>query len=204
MSSPSLAVDWRHFDSEIARLNSLLPSLSQLPTGHRKLVAEIMMVRLFLLVENTIQSVCGKLLCRVCYLDSTAPMRLVNARSQKHAFDLMRNHGRKPPKKGLYWSQSCDIRDNLSITLDSSDPAFLVVSNHGALLTDMRFMRNHIAHKNKSTRRNFHKLMRKHYGGVKRGITPGTLLLTPFGASPPLLSEYLALSRLFLKLLLRA
>ena len=205
MAAPSLAVDWRFADAEFARLVSLLTSISALPPAHRKLVAEIMMVRLFLLVENTIRSVFAKIHCNCNYLDGTAPRRLVAARSQTHAFDLMRTHGRAIPKKSLGWSQSSDIRDNALYTLDGTDPAFLVVTAHAAQLTDMRFVRNHIAHKNDGTRRNFHKLLRKHYGGIRRGVTCGSLLLTEFvPGAPVLLSQYLTSSRVFLKLLMHA
>jgi hypothetical protein len=204
MAGPSLSVDWQRVDHELARLVSLLPSIPTLPAAHRKLVAEIMMVRLFLLVENTIQSVCGKLLCNCNYLDGSTPRRLVTARSLSMAFDLMRTHGRVLPKRFLGWNQSADIRDNLSNALDAADPAYLVVTANAALLTHMRYMRNHIAHKNEGTRRNFHKVMRSHYGAIRRGITSGTLLLTVFApGAPSLIAQYLTASRVFLKLLVR-
>ena len=117
MATVSLAVNLDEFYSQTSRLSSLIISLNNLSIGHRKLVAEIIMVRLFLMVENTIQSACAKLLCGATYLDTSQPLRLVLAKSSKHAFDLMQNHARTKPKKSLSWNQSSEIRDNLRNTL---------------------------------------------------------------------------------------
>jgi hypothetical protein len=203
MAVVSLAVDLREFDSQVSRMTSLISSLNNLSIDHRKLVAEIMMVRLFLMVENTIQSACAKLLCGATYLNASQPLRLVSAKSSKHAFDLMRNHARTKPKQSLSWNQSPEIRDNLRNTLSPGDPLFQTISNYGTLLTDMRYIRNHIAHKNSGTLNNFRKLVRKHYGGLKPGVSPGLLLLTPYLGPPVLLEQYMLASRIMIKSLVR-
>ena len=203
MPTASLSVDLKQFYSQTTQLNSLIPSLNNLSADHRKLVAEIMMVRLFLMVENTIQSACGKLLCGAPYLDTTTPLLLVLARSSVDAFDLMRNHGRTKAKRSLNWTQSSEIRDNLRYTMDQNDSIFQAISNYGTLLTDMRYIRNHIAHKSSGSLENFQKLIRKHYGGLKRGVTPGLLLLTQALGPPVLIEQYILSSRVMIKSLVR-
>lgn len=207
MPVPNLSVDWAYVQQQTSRLQSLSSSLSTpstLSVHHRKLVAEIILVRLFLLVENTIRSTCTKILAGAYYLDGSMPQRLVNARSTKQALDLMRNHSRTSPKNNLRWTQSSDIRDNVSLTLARADPLFTTISNNGTLLTDMRYARNQIAHANTATRTDFRKLIRKHYGGLKRGVTPGVLLLTSSIGSSPLLDQYIVSSRVLIRDLLRA
>ncbi len=204
MPAPSLAVDWRYFDSQVMRLNSLLGSLGALSIEHRKLVAEVVLIRLFLLIENTLESVCPKLICGANYLDASVPTRLARARSSDHAIELMRTHGRPRPKNGLSWNSSAEIRDNLGNTLDQRDPLFSHVISYAGLLTDLRYIRNHIAHKNAGTLKNFRKIVRRMYGGLKNGVTPGSLLLTPFFDDTPLLAQHLAASRLFIRTVLRA
>lgn len=202
MPSPSLAVDWSEFDSQVTRLTSLANSLASLSPLHQKLAAEIIMVRLFFLAENSLQSVCTKLLCGAAYLDGRDPQRLANARSMSHALVLMQTQGRTKAR-GLSWGQSAEIRENLRFTLHPNDPALAAVVAHGTLLTDMRFVRNHIAHHNAGTRKNFHKLVRKHFGGLKPGLTIGAFLLRTSVGGIPLLRHYLASSRVFLKGLVR-
>lgn len=203
MPTPLLSVDWADFDAYVTRLASLVTSLSSLRLDHRKLVAEIILLHLFFLLENTMQSVCGKLLSGASYLDTSVPRRIVVARSSLHAYTLMQTHGRAKAKSWLSWSQASDIRENLKYTLRNTDPLFSNVAAHAALLTEMRFVRNHIAHNNDGTRRNFRKVLQRYYGGVKRGVTPGGLLLTPALGAPPLLQRYLVSSRVFIKSLVR-
>lgn len=162
------------------------------------------MVRLFLLVENTIASAAAKVLCGSSYLDATPPMRLVSPRSMTAADGLMRSHGRNKPKPYLSWSRSSEIRDNLSKTLDPADPFLAVVTKHGSLFTEMRYVRNHIAHANSRTLLNFRKVVSQYYGGLKRGVTPGLLLLTSALGPSCVLDRYIISSRVVVKDLLRA
>ena len=204
MPRPNLKVDWAQCEAETVRLRSLLPSLVTLSPAHRKLVAEIVMVRLFLLIENTIASSAAKMLCGAAYLDATLPMRLVTPQSMEAAKTLMRTHGRNPAKRNLWWTQSREIRDNLCFTLNAKDPFFGIVSRHAGLLTDMRHVRNHIAHKNASTRANFQNVVRRHCGGLKRGMTPGLLLLITLPSGTSLLESYIVSGRVTVRDLLHA
>jgi len=111
---------------------------------------------------------------------------------------------RAQPKASLSWARSRDIRDNLRYTLDVTDPYLGVVSRHSQLLSDMRYVRNHIAHKNSRTRVNFRKVVRHHYGGLKRGVTPGLLLITEAFGAPVLLERYVVSSRVLVRELVRA
>lgn len=193
-----------HFLHESASLRDLVSSLSMLSPHHRKLVAEMIMIRLFLLGENSISLVCQKLVCGADYLDNSSPITFVTASSRSNAETLMKCYGRARPKHYLSWTRSNEINDNLKHTLKPDDPAFSVFSKNAALLTEMRYVRNHIAHRSDSTRRHFRKVVRQHYGGLKRGVTPDVLLLTGALGATPLLERYFAYYRIVLKDLVRA
>ena len=204
MPKPNISVDWRTFGLEASRLNHLVSSIDTLPAGHRKLVAEIVMIRLFLLLENNIASICAKLICGVDYLDGSTPVRLINVASIPSARSAMLTFGRKKQKSWLSWTRSRDIKDNLKFTMDSTDPVFTTVDKYGQLLSEMRHVRNRIAHKNRNTQENFRKVIRQHYGGVKQGVSPGVLLLTEaLGPQRPM-DRYIASCRILIKDLVRA
>lgn len=204
MPVPRLDVTWAGYQAESLRLRQLVPSLASLQPGHRKLVAEIVLVRLFLLLENAIASTSAKILCGAGYLDATRPARVVTPRSMVAAVTAMKVHGRTKPKGFLKWTDGKEIRDNMRHTLSSADPFFACVSKHGALLTEMRYVRNHIAHSNSSTRLNFRKVVRTYYGALRQGVTPGVLLLTPALGPPCVLERYIVGSRVVVTELLRA
>ena len=204
MANPSLAVDWKFADTSLTRLQKLIPDTRLLPPAQQKFVAEIAMIRMFLLLDNTFASVAAKLLSGAQYLDNSAPKRLATAASVASARVAMRTLGRQQPKRYLTWTQSKTIRDNLVHTMHSSDPYFGVIRNHATLLTELRFIRNHIAHGNSGTRADFRKVVVQHYGGLKRGVTPGLLLLTQAFGSTCLLERHLVSSRVLVRELVRA
>lgn len=204
MSAVNIGVDWRVFQHETTQLQGLSSSLEPLALRHRKLVAEMIMVRLFLLGENTIRSVCEKLLCGAIYLDGSCPNITVSASSKSNAETLIRVYHRTRPKHQLSWTQSREIRDNMRHTLGQGDPLFSVFLRNAAILTEMRYVRNHIVHNSSSSLRDFRTVVRAHYGGLKRGVTPGILLLTDALGAPPLVKRYIAYYRVLIRDLVRA
>ena len=161
------------------------------------------MVRLFLLAENTVASVSAKILCGARYLDGSAPRSIVTAASMPNARILMKQHGRRRQKHRLLWTQAREIVDNLKYTLDPQDPLFAAVGNHGAAITEMRYVRNHIVHRNSGTLVNFRKVVRSFYGGLRQGVTPGLLLMTDAFGPQTLLEKYIVYAQVFVKDLVR-
>jgi hypothetical protein len=202
--APKIEPTWLAYREESLRLQALMGELPTLSMKHRKLVAEIVMVRLFLMLENALSECACKVVCGSKYLDSTLPVPLVTIRTVTAAHAAMRSQGRPSPRRYLQWTKASEIRDNLATTLDSTDPFFATVSRHAAILSEMRKVRNHIAHKNASTHTKFRDVVRQYYGGPKRGVTPGVLLLTPGIGAPLLLERYLIAGRVFVKDIVRA
>lgn len=204
MARPSFHVEWRDFQAKTFHLQDLLVTIQEIPPGKQKLMAEIIMIRLFLLLENTFSSIAPKLLCGANYLDGTVPVRNVAPRSIAAARKEMEVFQRKRPMRYLKWTRSKYIRGNLKHTLISTDPFFSSIDKHSSILSDMCFVRNEIAHGNRGTRINFLKVVRKHYGGAWRGATPGLLLLRDSSTVRCLLEKYLIASRVIVRDLLRA
>lgn len=204
MRKPSLSVDWRECHSQTTALQSLAASLTPLGPHHQKLVAEIAMVRLFLMVDNLAASIGAKLLCGAAYLDGSSPKNLVAAHSMSGAYQLMRTHGRAKPTNALKWSQAKFIRENLEKTLDPTDQFFAALTRHGHIINQMRRVRNHIAHHNEGTAREFRQEVVARYGGPKKGMTPGLFLLSPGANGTRKLDEYIVSCRVIFKELVRA
>ena len=205
MPPASLRTSFDRFSAQTQALQSLMSSFHSLSPAHQKLVAEIAHIRLCLALENAIEAICGKILCGAQYLDSTAPQLVAKpAGSTLVAFSLMKNHGRSKPLARLYWTKSKTIRLNMRTTLAQSDALFVCVSRHGSFLTELRQVRNHIAHGNNATAKEFRKAVKARYGALRRGMTPGLLLLSQAIAPKAKLEEYLIKSRVVIKDLVRA
>ena len=76
--------------------------------------------------------------------------------------------------------------------------------NYAAFLTELRYIRNHIAHRNDGSKKNYIKLIRKYYGAPVHGITCGNLLLSSRVHKPPLVEVHIRNSRVMIKDLVRA
>lgn len=200
---PSVLSDYRIHDFETNRLLDLCKTLGAMEPVHQKLVAEIVLLRLFYLFENVISSVCMKLTCGANYADGTHPILLKRARSIQNARALLQTYGRTQPRGTLKWSKSKEIKENLRHVIDANDNVINVVDRNGVLIDELRRVRNRIAHNNPQSRKNYRDVVRKHYGGYLNYVTPGMLLLTR-RIHPPLLEQYIRQQRIVIKDVVKA
>ena len=199
MKMARLDPEYRSFFEETNRLLALLASSSTMAALHRKVIAEIVHLRLAILLENQMKTIFSKLVCGAPYLDGTLPRLLVppskSASAAVHAMQTLN----RPKQIQLSWNDGPRIRDGVKYLMDPNDHSISVVKNFASHLTDMRYIRNHIAHKNEGTRVNFRKLVRRYYGAYVPGITSGTILLSERVSKPCLLEVHVRVCRTMIK-----
>jgi len=199
---PSILSDYRTHDTETQRLLNLSGTLSSLSPMHQKLVAEIVLLRLFSLFENLIVSVTLKLACGAIYVDKSNPTLLVRARSSQNALTLFQTLGQKKQRQ-LQWSTATEIKKNIKYVIDPSDNIVKIVDRNGMFIDELRRVRNRIAHNNAKSRKNYRTVVRQHYGAFVNNVTPGILLLTP-RIRPFLLEQYIKQERILAKDIVKA
>ena len=197
---PSLVDDCTNFMKETARLTDILQSTSSLAPTHRKFIAEIALIRLSVLIDNTMRSVFCKLACGAAYIDGSMPIILAHQRNIPAAITAMQRLNRPKLRYSLPWNDGSKIRDNIQFLIDPADQCHQLIKNYASFLTEIRYIRNHIAHRNANSRANFVKLIRKYYGARVPGVTCGNLLVSP-RVSPkrPLLAAHLITANVMLK-----
>ena len=200
---PKVIVDYHVCRTEIDKLLDLEKQLGSLPPKYRKLVAEIVVLRLFYLLENAITSITIKLICGASYADGSSPSVLVSSPNKVSAINNMMHHGRTRPRYNLKWSQVSEIKKNLKHLLNLSDHFVTVLDNHASFIDELRRVRNRIAHNNRQSRQKYRDVVRRHYGAFINSATPGVLLLSTKN-SPPLISQYLQKSRILIKQAIKA
>ncbi len=201
---PSLAPEIADFRAETTRLSALLASTVNLDPRHRKFIAEIALLRLAILIENSLKSVFCKLICGATYIDGSAPALLAQQRNIPTAIVAMQNHGRPKLRYGLPWNDGGEIRENIKFLIDPSDRCHADLVRYASFLTDIRYIRNHIAHRNDNSRANFSKLVRRYYGAPAPGVTCGNLLVSPrVSPTRPLLETHIITANVMMKDLVR-
>jgi hypothetical protein len=182
-----------------------LASTADLSPRHRKYIAEIALLRLAILIENTMKTVFCKIACGANYIDGAAPILLAKQRNIPAAVDAMHNHGRTGYRRSLPWNDGAEIRENIKFLIDPTDQCHADLIQHASFLTDLRYIRNHIAHRNDNSRANFVKLVLRYYGARVPGVTCGNLLVSP-RVSPgrPLLVTHILTANVMMKDIVRA
>jgi len=115
----------------------------------------------------------------------------------------MQRHGRRRSLPYLKWTNGPDIKKNVENILDRRDGFNIVIDNHSPLITEMRRVRNQIAHQSSSTRREFKHVVISYYGAYVRSVTPGVLLLSTRW-TPKIIEQYIRKSRIIIKDLIKA
>jgi hypothetical protein len=196
-----LKADYLELDSEIDKLIDLLSHISSLQPRFAKLVAEILLLRLFSSLEETIMSVTIKIGCGALYIDGNQPRLAMQSKSRQGAIDNMMKYGRKKPRY-LQWSKVKEIRENVRYVIDPNEHFLKELDRHNLFIEEMRWIRNRIAHNNTGARANYRKAILRYYGGYVNSVTPGTLLLSP-RQKPVLIEQYLKKSRILVKTLVK-
>jgi hypothetical protein len=198
-----LAPEQASFTYETDRLIALLASIVDIAPNYRKLIAEIILIRLSFLLENHLKLIFAKLACGASYMDGSTPQLLVTHRTMAAALAAMQNLNR-PRLRYLIWNDGAEIRENIVHIMQPSDDCNIVLRTYAPYLTELRYVRNYIAHRNEGTRKNFRSVIRRFYGAALPGITSGTLLLSRRASNPPLVEVHIRTSRVLIKDLLKA
>ena len=159
-------------------LASRLQSVDGLP---RLYVAEMIAVRLYSLFEAIIEDSACRLICGAKYCDGSSPLlwRPRPTRGFERARNAMRTFRRPNPDKfQLRWGKAGEIRKNLEHLFPTREHFIETIVGHGQFISDLRKVRNHIAHGNAGTRRRFDEVVRKYYGANVNAVTPGKMLLS--------------------------
>lgn len=117
----------------------------------------------------------------------------------------MQNFNRTKFRYSLPWNDGAEIRESIRFVIDPADRCHQELRNHAGFLTEIRWIRNHITHRNDNTRANFVKLIRRYYGARVPGVTCGNLLVSPrVSPARPLIETHIATVNVMMKDIVQA
>jgi hypothetical protein len=175
-----------------------MQGLSQIDVRLQKLLAELVMLRLFDEFQEAIAGVALRLACGTLYADGTSPSLLTApARSTAGARHMYETIGRARPVR-VRWSKATFINDATRYVLDPSNTFTTVCNANALIISEMQAVRNRIAHANTNSRAAFAIVVQRRYGAKLNQVSPGMLLLSP-RFSPTLLEQYLGACRAIAK-----
>lgn len=179
--------------SQVDALVGLLSQSTTLPPFYRKVVAELITVRLAVALENCLSASFYRLASGTPFESGRAPLLHTRANSIAGAQALLLSGG------AFNWLNGSDLCAALQLAFDPTDPCLNNIRKHSTTLAEVRKIRNHIAHRNRTSGTAFRQVVRRVYGKALNGIPPGTLLLTPRHARRRLCEALLIGSRVLIK-----
>lgn len=177
MASPRVGVAHNRFVDRCARHTTLAKGLPQIADHQvRKLLAELIMMRLFDDLQEFLQAVALRLACGATYMDGTPPKLLVPAYRSTTAAEHAYRHLNRNRPIFLKWSKPKFVRDATKHILDSQENLYTACVATSSQIEEMRIIRNKIAHSGVAEYRD---IVKKYYGAQLNNASPGHLLLSP-------------------------
>ena len=197
MPTPRLDVTVRDATVGLSRLEKFRANSKSLPPIYQYMIAELIMLRLFSIVEIAIEDLACKLVAGAPYTNRTHPARLYTAQSMNGARQAMLSYGRSKPLSKLQWTRVRSIRESTSKVLSPAEPFIKYAQVHGNRLDEMRRVRNYVAHRSADSRKEYQQVVRSSYGANSR-VRVEVFLTSRQRRPVAKIDEYLATARIMI------
>lgn len=196
MPAPSLHVTYAKALRDIQILSNYRTASLTLEPKFQHFVAEVVLIRLFSIVESAIKESALKLSCRAQYRNGTTPSLVVNCRSLVDAESKFINYNRTRPVN-LKWTKASFINNSIKEVIPSSESFRVQILHYSQYLNEMRKVRNHIAHRTSSTYNDYKSVIQTNFGAQLR-IQPGAFLTSTKRITTPKIDAYISTSRIMI------
>lgn len=177
MSTPKLSITIRNSHHALDRLLWYRRECISLDAKHQHIISEMIMLRVFSILELHISEIAFKIASGACYTNDIQPITFMRCKSIAGARNLFLTFGRNKPIMNLKWTKAKYITDSVKYVIDANYFYIKNANIHSHLINEMRIVRNVLAHRSKSARDDFLLLIRTAYG-AQNNITPGAYLTT--------------------------
>lgn len=197
MGRPSIVSIHRNALYRLSVVERFLIKAQHLPPDLYGFVAEVMMLRIFSIIEYTVRETATRLACGVPYRDGIFPSHIIHVCSSlSDAINKFKSHNRgSKPKYKLQFNNVRQTNESIKFIIDSNESFRIKLNAYGVKFEEMRKVRNHIAHTTSSTRNDFKDVIRQRYGGYVK-LKPAVYLISTKRQSRSIINEYLITARI--------
>lgn len=198
MGRPSIGAVHAQAISRLSIVERYLIKAQTLPPDLYGFVAEIMMLRIFSVLEYVIRETATRLACGVPYRDGITPINIIHhCTSLSNAINNFKTFNRKKAISNLQFTNVSHTNNSIKRIIGNSEPFRVKLGKYCIQFEEMRKIRNHIAHRTNNTRLDFKDVIRQRYGANLR-ITPSVFLVSTKRQTRPIIMEYLAIVRVII------
>lgn len=173
------------YNSAINQLNitgRYLAKSKSLSAEMQGFVAEMLMLRLFSILETCVRDVSIKVACGTPYKNGINSNPTIKCKSINDAIEKFKNEGRGGKSiQNLHFTNVKQTNASIKYVINDSEPFRVKLSRFGPVYEEMRCVRNHIAHRTQSTYSAYKNIVKLRYGANLKINTSSFLISTKRG-----------------------
>lgn len=197
MSKLSIDSTYKESIKNIDKLIDYRNDSKNLESKYQYFIAEVIMLRLFGILEDTIRFTAFKLACNAKYRSAKVPSPNVICTSINDARDKYRTYNRSKELQNLNWSKVNHINKSIQHVLTTSEDFYININKYPNQLNEMRVIRNHIAHRSSSTYSEF-KQIKQNVFSANLNITIGAFLTSNKRLGYSKIDSYLTITKVII------
>ena len=161
----SITASYNNAIKQLAITDRYLAKSKILSAEMQGFVAEILMLRLFSILETCIRDVSCKLACGIPYKNGASSNPIIRCKSVNDALEKFKNEGRGGTSLNyLHFANVKQTNNSIKYVINNREPFRVKLSSYGLIYEEMRCVRNHIAHRTQSTSNDYKKIVKQRYG----------------------------------------
>ena len=190
MARPSILATYNKSIRELLIVERYLLTSKNLPPEMYGFVAEILMLRIFSILESCIREVSVRVACGVSYKNGVMPAPTIRCSSIQDALNKFKSVGRSRPLLYLKFTNVNHTNDSIKYIINNSEPLRVKLAHYGVQFEEMRRVRNHIAHRYKNTFAEYKTVIMNRYGANLK-LKPSVFLTSTKRQPRAIIDEYL-------------
>lgn len=196
MASPRIETTYSSALSQITILENYRNCSLALESKFQHLIAEVIMLRLFSIIENCIRETAQKLACGSSYKNGINPIPIITCRSMSDACLKFQSYNRTKPIS-LRWTKVQFVNNSIKKIIPPTEPFRIKLVPFNNSYDEMRKVRNHIAHRTSSTYVDYKAVIIQNFGGQLK-IKTGAFLTSTKRLSRAKIDTYFSISRIMI------
>ncbi len=197
MPAPRVRTAYNKAIRDIGVVENYRNKSKSLPPQFQGFIAELLMLRLFGILEKAVNDFACRLACGAAYLNGVVPVPTVLAVSLDDAVNQFKTYNRARTYNHLQFTNVSNANDAIKEVIPAIEPFRKNLNNYGVEFEEMRNVRNQIAHRTRSTYVKYKNVLMRRYGSALRLQTKSFLISTS-RERIPVLDQYVTIVKLMI------
>lgn len=189
MARPSITAVHSKAMANLSRINTFLQKGQSIPPSMRGFVAEILMLRLFSILEESVRETACRVACGVAYRNGTVATPIRRCANLTDAINQFKTYNRRQVLQNLRFTNFSQTRKSVINIIPNGEPFLAKLGLHSVDFDEMRKVRNHIAHRYRNTYLDYKQIIIHRYGAYIKQ-TPGVFLISTTRSPRSKIEEY--------------